>query len=323
MIHISGRAYALIHENRNGWNLEAFRERFSEVLERYDYVIGDWGYNQLRLKGFFRDNHPKATRESAISSMVDYINEYCNFGCAYFVLEKQPGGSKQGDDGEITEDGELDGIELPDGAEEAYMTASQAIAAAKAHDAPASENQHVKFMPRHERDLRREQQRNSRKETSKDVEKEKDGPRESRKPFNKEREHGPRQGQQSGRNQQQAHDRSDRSERQERPERGDRNQERGERPDRSDRSERSERPERGERNDQHRQEPQRNEPRGERRERNDRGGERNDRGERQERSDRPERSRNKRNHFNNNKAPVAAASEQQHNRGKEPGPKQP
>lgn len=75
-------------DHKDGWNPEAFRGRYSEVLERYDYIIGDWGYSQLRLKGFYRDNHPKVTRDTAISGMVDYINEYCNFGCAYFVLHK-------------------------------------------------------------------------------------------------------------------------------------------------------------------------------------------------------------------------------------------
>ncbi|WP_373230300.1 YutD family protein [Cohnella sp.] len=83
-----GNAYSLFHEHKSGWNPEAFRERFSEVLERFDYIVGDWGYNQLRLRGFYKDGHPRATKESAISSFVDYINEYCNFGCAYFVLNK-------------------------------------------------------------------------------------------------------------------------------------------------------------------------------------------------------------------------------------------
>jgi len=83
-----GIAYALVHDYKNGWNPEAFRERFSEVLERYDYVVGDWGYNQLRLKGFFREPQPKGFRDAVITSLIDYINEYCNFGCAYFVLEK-------------------------------------------------------------------------------------------------------------------------------------------------------------------------------------------------------------------------------------------
>lgn len=88
MIQIANRTYDVIIDHKNGWKPEAFRERFSEVLERYDYIVGDWGYNQLRLRGFFRDNHPKATKESSISSVQDYLNEYCNFGCAYFILER-------------------------------------------------------------------------------------------------------------------------------------------------------------------------------------------------------------------------------------------
>ncbi|MHA6485447.1 YutD family protein [Paenibacillus sp. strain BS8-2] len=89
LIHIGGKSYELMHENRNGWNPEAFRNRYSEVLERYDYIIGDWGYNQLRLKGFYQDGHQKANKDSFFSGISDYINEYCNFGCAYFILERK------------------------------------------------------------------------------------------------------------------------------------------------------------------------------------------------------------------------------------------
>ncbi|MNB73131.1 hypothetical protein D3C75_197350 [compost metagenome] len=88
MIVIGGKSYELMANHKEGWNPEGFRGRYSEVLDRYDYIVGDWGYGQLRLKGFYRDNHPKANRDSAISGFVDYINEYCNFGCAYFVLRK-------------------------------------------------------------------------------------------------------------------------------------------------------------------------------------------------------------------------------------------
>ncbi|WP_246070470.1 YutD-like domain-containing protein [Paenibacillus kobensis] len=87
-ILIGGKRYELIVDHKNGWNPSAFRDRYSDVLERYDYIIGDWGYNQLRLKGFFRDNNPKGTKDSYISGLVDYINEYCNFGCAYFVIHR-------------------------------------------------------------------------------------------------------------------------------------------------------------------------------------------------------------------------------------------
>jgi uncharacterized protein YutD len=85
---IGKNAYTLAYEHKDGWNAEAFRERYSEILERYDYIVGDWGYNQLRLRGFFREGHPRATRDTVITSLMDYIQEYCNFGCAYFVLAK-------------------------------------------------------------------------------------------------------------------------------------------------------------------------------------------------------------------------------------------
>ncbi|WP_434749496.1 YutD family protein [Paenibacillus amylolyticus] len=88
IVQVGGKNYEIVQNHKEGWNPEVFRDRYSEVLERYDYIIGDWGYSQLRLKGFYRDNHPKATKDSTISYMVDYINEYCNFGCAYFVLQK-------------------------------------------------------------------------------------------------------------------------------------------------------------------------------------------------------------------------------------------
>lgn len=99
IVQVGNKNYEIVQNHKNGWNPEVFRDRYSEVLERYDYIVGDWGYSQLRLKGFYRDNHPKANKDSAISHMVDYINEYCNFGCAYFVLQKskdQPPKAKSG-----------------------------------------------------------------------------------------------------------------------------------------------------------------------------------------------------------------------------------
>lgn len=89
MIFYSGKQYELIKEYRNGWNFDAFKERYSEVLDRYDYIVGDWGYNQLRLKGFFKENGKSHHKEqNTIDQFEDYILEYCNFGCAYFVLKK-------------------------------------------------------------------------------------------------------------------------------------------------------------------------------------------------------------------------------------------
>lgn len=88
MICIQNHCFELIQDVRNGFNEEAFKARYSEILNKYDFIVGDWGYNQLRLKGFFNNDNQKATYDTKISTLDEYIYEYCNFGCAYFVLKK-------------------------------------------------------------------------------------------------------------------------------------------------------------------------------------------------------------------------------------------
>jgi uncharacterized protein YutD len=87
-IQIQGLEYELLSNYRDAWNPEAFRRRFCDVLAKYDYIVGDWGYGQLRLKGFFEDSHCRATPETRISYLQEYLNEFCNFNCAYFVLRR-------------------------------------------------------------------------------------------------------------------------------------------------------------------------------------------------------------------------------------------
>ena len=88
MVIAEGYTYEVIMNNREGFQEEAFVERYTDILTKYDYIVGDWGYGQLRLKGFFDDKNQKATFDTKISTLQDYLFEYCNFGCAYFVVKK-------------------------------------------------------------------------------------------------------------------------------------------------------------------------------------------------------------------------------------------
>lgn len=88
MIEINGKKYEVIENVKDGFQEDAVTERYTEVLKKYDYIVGDWGYNQLRLKGFYHHDNVKASFDSRIDMLEDYLYEYCNFGCAYFVLKK-------------------------------------------------------------------------------------------------------------------------------------------------------------------------------------------------------------------------------------------
>lgn len=90
MITIDHMHFELVEDYRDAFDEEQFRKKYSEVLNKYDYIVGDIGYEKLRLTGFYRDGKSKVERDKKYSAIQDYLYEYCNFGCAYFVLRKIP-----------------------------------------------------------------------------------------------------------------------------------------------------------------------------------------------------------------------------------------
>ena len=63
-IRFNGKIYQLLSDYKDGWDEGAFRRRYSDILDKYDYIVGDWGYGQLRLKGFFEDDHVASNRRN-------------------------------------------------------------------------------------------------------------------------------------------------------------------------------------------------------------------------------------------------------------------
>lgn len=100
-ITISGDKYEIVKDYREAFDAEKLSDRYSPILDKYDYIVADWGYEQLRLKGFFANNNRKVPSDKKINQLEDYLYEYCNFGTPYFVLErlepkkKQPSAGKE------------------------------------------------------------------------------------------------------------------------------------------------------------------------------------------------------------------------------------
>lgn len=94
-LSLNGDAYKIVENYREGLNLEMLEARYSDFLEKYDYIVGDISYEKLRLRGFYYSKNKKVPIDMRISSLKDYLTEYCNFGCAYFVLERMEPKRKQ------------------------------------------------------------------------------------------------------------------------------------------------------------------------------------------------------------------------------------
>lgn len=69
----------ILENTKDALDVTVFSQRFSDILLKYDYIVGDWGNDQLRLKGFYKDDR-YVKKSRCISHLEDYLKEYCNFG---------------------------------------------------------------------------------------------------------------------------------------------------------------------------------------------------------------------------------------------------
>lgn len=83
---LNGHPYEVIKNYHDGFDADQFAIHFSSILCKYDYIVGDWGFDSLRLRGFYDKNNPDYEEERSFDTIEDYLFEDCNFGCAYFVV---------------------------------------------------------------------------------------------------------------------------------------------------------------------------------------------------------------------------------------------
>ena len=89
--------YALIKDYKNGFDEEAIKEKLTDYFNNVDYVVGDWAYGKLRLKGFYDSDNKNVTNINDIKFIDKYIEENCAYGCRYFLLKKIEKGKNNND----------------------------------------------------------------------------------------------------------------------------------------------------------------------------------------------------------------------------------
>lgn len=87
-IILEDKEYKLIKQYKDGFDLQALTEKYTEYFEQYDYILGDWAYGKLRLKGFCEKNNPLYNEINDYSSIDNYIKENCAYECKYFIIKK-------------------------------------------------------------------------------------------------------------------------------------------------------------------------------------------------------------------------------------------
>lgn len=80
--------YELTKNYKDGFDKEAVENLITDYFNDYDYVVGDWSYGKLRLKGFCDKENKINNKINNIKILDKYIKENCAYDCRYFVLKK-------------------------------------------------------------------------------------------------------------------------------------------------------------------------------------------------------------------------------------------
>ena len=87
-IELLGNKYELIRNDKDCFDYEDIKEKTTEYFEDYDYILGDFSYDKVRLKGYYDSTNKKANKINDYKDIDNYIENYCSFGARVFVLKK-------------------------------------------------------------------------------------------------------------------------------------------------------------------------------------------------------------------------------------------
>ena len=88
-IKLENDIYEVIKNVKEGFDREELEKKYTDYFKEFDYIVGDWSYGKLRLKGFNDQTNRNFKPINDISKVEDYIQNQCAYECRYFILKKQ------------------------------------------------------------------------------------------------------------------------------------------------------------------------------------------------------------------------------------------
>ena len=80
--------YELILDNGDCFNESEMHDKYTDYFYDFDYILGDYAYNKLRLKGFCEKDNNRYNKINDYNTKDEYLKKLCAYKCKYFVLKK-------------------------------------------------------------------------------------------------------------------------------------------------------------------------------------------------------------------------------------------
>jgi len=87
-IIINDKKYQVIKDYGDTLNSLDLNSIVTEYYFKFDYIVGDWAYGKVRLKGFYNSNNKLVKEYNNYLKVDEYIKNSCAYGCKHFILEK-------------------------------------------------------------------------------------------------------------------------------------------------------------------------------------------------------------------------------------------
>ena len=94
-IKLDEKKYLILKKKNECLNLEELQEKYTDYFYDFDYILGDYAYNKLRLKGFCQKNNPRFNQINDINTKDNYLKELCAYNCNYFLIKKDKESQKK------------------------------------------------------------------------------------------------------------------------------------------------------------------------------------------------------------------------------------
>lgn len=87
-IVVNNVEYEVIKSVGTDIDIEELTEYMTDYFDAFDYILGDYAYGKLRLKGFNKKENKNFKPINDYASLDDYIEKHCAFGCRHFVISR-------------------------------------------------------------------------------------------------------------------------------------------------------------------------------------------------------------------------------------------
>ncbi len=87
-IVLNENEYEVIKDYKDAFNKEDITNLYTDYFKDYDYILGDYAYSKLRLKGFCDKENSLFNAINDYSKIDEYIKSECAYECKYFILKK-------------------------------------------------------------------------------------------------------------------------------------------------------------------------------------------------------------------------------------------